>query len=110
MILAFYLDIRAYFIGPVRQAYGHSPHRYSELPYGGPIGQLFGRFMRLYNRRLTAIAKRKMAAGTFGLKNLDTRPFLPGFTPCPLTLPFMLRSRPTMIVIRNTHFLSAAPS
>jgi flavin-dependent dehydrogenase len=91
MTVAFYLDIGAYFIGPVRQAYSNHPRRYSELPYGGRVGQMFGRFMRLYNRRLAAIGKRRIAAGTYGAKNLDTRLFLPGFSPGPGSLRFMLR-------------------
>ena len=90
MTVAFYLDISSYFLGPVRQAYSRHPHRYSQLPYGGPIGQIFGRFMRCYNRRLSAIARRKMRAGTYGLANLDTRLFLPGFSPGPGSLRFML--------------------
>ena len=90
MTVAFYLDIGAYFIGPVRQAYGNHPRRYSALPYAGPIAQAFGRLMRCYNRRLAAIAKRKIAAGTFGLANLDSRLFLPGFSPDAGSLKFML--------------------
>jgi hypothetical protein len=90
MTVAFYLDIAAYFIGPVRQAYSTHPRRYSELPYGGPVGQIFGGFMRCYNRRLAVIARRKMRAGTYGLANLDSRLFLPGFSPGPGSLRFML--------------------
>jgi hypothetical protein len=37
--------------------------------------------MRLYNRRLAAIARRRIAAGVYGAKNLDQRMLLPGFTP-----------------------------
>ena len=37
--------------------------------------------MRLYNRRLAAIAKRRVAAGLYGANNLDARMLLPGFTP-----------------------------
>jgi flavin-dependent dehydrogenase len=90
MTVAFYLDIGAYFIGPVRQAYSSHARRYSALPYAGPIGQAFGRFMRCYNRRLAAIARRKFAAGTYGSANLDWRLFLPGFSPGPGSLKFML--------------------
>jgi len=81
MAVAFLLDVGAYFVGPVRQAYGQSVHRYSELPYAGTIGQMFGKVMRLYNRRLAAIAKRRTAAGVYGAKNLDQRMLLPGFMP-----------------------------
>ena len=90
MTVAFYLDISAYFIGPVRQAYSKHARRYSALPYAGPIGQAVGHFMRCYNRRLAAIAKRKFAAGTYGSANLDSRLFLPGFSPGPGSLKFML--------------------
>lgn len=90
MTVAFYLDIAAYFIGPVGQAYSNHPHRYSELPYAGPIGQLFGKVMRCYNARLAAIAKRRIANGTYGLRNLDSRLFLPGFVPGPGSFKFML--------------------
>ena len=81
MSVAFLLDVGAYFVGPVRQAYGLSSRRYSELPYAGKIGQAFGRVMRTYNRRLAAIARRRIAAGVYGAKNLDQRMLLPGFTP-----------------------------
>ena len=81
MSVAFLLDVGAYFVGPVRQAYGKGCHRYSDLPYAGPVGQTFGRVMRLYNRRLAAIAKRRIAAGLYGASNLDARMLLPGFTP-----------------------------
>ena len=81
MSVAFLLDVGAYFVGPVRQAYSRSSRRYSDLPYAGKIGQTFGRVMRLYNRRLATIAKRRVAAGVYGTKNLDGRMLLPGFTP-----------------------------
>ena len=109
MTVAFYLDIGAYFIGPVRQAYSNHPHRYSELPYGGPIGQMFGRLMRCYNARLAAIGKRRIAAGTYGLHNLDSRLFLPGFAPGPASLPFLLRGlRKWMTVERKNFFLRSS--
>ena len=90
MTVAFYLDIGAYFLGPVGQAYSNHPHRYSALPYAGPIGRFFGKFMRCYNARLAAIAKRRVANGSYGLHNLDSRLFLPGFVPGPGSLRFML--------------------
>ena len=110
MTVAFYLDIGAYFIGPVRQAYSKHPHRYSALPYGGPVGQMFGRFMRLYNRRLAAIAKRRILAGTYGLKNLDTRLFLPGFSPGPGSLRFMLRGVRKWLALECKNLFLRLPS
>jgi flavin-dependent dehydrogenase len=81
MTIAFLFDVATYFMGPVRQAYGRCPKRYTIFPYTGPIGGAVGRFMRFYNRRLATLAKRRYAAGTYGRKNLDRRLLLPGFSP-----------------------------
>ncbi len=91
MQVAFLLDVGAYFIGPVRQAYSNAPDRYSALPYAGPIGQTFGRFMRLYNRRLAVLAKKRLAAGIYGKNNRGRRLLLPGFSPDRSSLALMLR-------------------
>jgi flavin-dependent dehydrogenase len=106
MTVAFYLDIGAYFIGPVRQAYSRHPRRYSALPYAGPVGQLFGKMMKAYNGRLAAIARKKIRAGTYGAKNLDSRLFLPGFSPGPGSLVFLIKGlRKWMEVERKNLFL-----
>jgi len=110
MTVAFYLDIGAYFIGPVRQAYSNHPHRYSELPYAGPIGQLFGQVMRCYNARLAAIAKRRIAAGTYGLQNLDSRLFLPGFSPGPGSARFLVTGIRKWLAIECKNQFSRARS
>ena len=81
MSAAMLMDVTAYFMGPVRKMYGNAPDRYTDLPYGGPVGQSVGKFMRLYNRRLAKIAQRRMAAGTYGRRNSDRRMLLPGFSP-----------------------------
>jgi hypothetical protein len=39
---------------------------------------------------LAAIAKRRVATGSYGLHNLDSRLFLPGFIPGPGSLRFLL--------------------
>jgi hypothetical protein len=89
MTIAFLLDVACYFIGPVRQVYGHCPKRYTIFPYTGPIGSLVGGFMRFYNRRLATIAKRRHAAGIYGCSNLDRRLLLPGFSPDHTSLKFI---------------------
>src|SRR5262249_14605948 len=99
MTVAFLLDVGAYFIGPVRQAYGRSPYRYSALPYAGTIGQTFGRVMRLYNRRLAAIAKRRIAAGVYGAHNLDHRMLLPGFMPDAQSVKLILKGLCKWLVV-----------
>lgn len=79
---AFLLDIAAYFIGPVRFVYEHQEREFAKLPYQGRAGGIVAAFMRFYNRRLSAIAQRRLAAGRYGSKNLGHR-FLvkEGFVP-----------------------------
>ncbi len=91
MSVAFLLDVGAYFLGPVRQAYSQSSSRYSDLPYAGLVGEAVASAMKTYNRRLTALAKKRVARGTYGIKNLDSRMLLPGFSPGGGTLKFLIR-------------------
>lgn len=82
MHAAFLMDIGTYFIGPVRGVYQYEDMEFSQMPYYGKIGGGFAKFMALYNRRLVALAKKKITAGTYGDMNLDksfliTRSFNP---------------------------------
>lgn len=76
MHAAFLLDIAAYFIGPVRLVYTWTDMEFSKMPYNGPVGAAFARFMALYNRRLETIARKRLAAGTYGRNNLMNRHFI----------------------------------
>jgi len=75
MNAAFLLDIAAYFVGPVRLVYLFTDAEFSKMPYNGPIGALFGKFMAFYNRRLELIARKRLANGTYGMNNLGQRYF-----------------------------------
>ncbi|MHC4960434.1 MAG: NAD(P)/FAD-dependent oxidoreductase [Planctomycetota bacterium] len=84
MHAAFLLDLGSYFSGPVRLAYNNPDEAFSELPYRGPAGAFFARMMRLYNRRLGAIADKWRAAGVYGRRNRESsrliaRGFMPGW-------------------------------
>ena len=70
MRAAFLMDLASYFIGPVRLVYDHGPQEWPRLPYDGPAGTVFAKFMAFYNRRLKAIAQKRLANGTFGAMNL----------------------------------------
>lgn len=70
---AFLLDLASYFIGPVRAVYEDADKEFSMLPYSGMAGSMFARFMSLYNRRLSLIARKRWAAGTYGSMNLGHR-------------------------------------
>jgi len=83
MNIAFLLDIGTYFIGPVRLVYDDPESEWPRFPYYGKGGTLFAKFMALYNRRLGKIADRRLAAGKYGMKNLDQRYLIQeGFAPC----------------------------
>lgn len=71
MRAAFLLDIATYFIGPVQLVYRVPDQEFSKMPYNGPIGNLFAKFMAFYNRRLEVIARKRLAAGTYGKENTD---------------------------------------
>ncbi len=82
MYAAFLMDVGTYFIGPVRLVYEKMDAEFSSMPYGGVAGALFARFMAFYNARLVAIAKKRLAAGAYGGKNLGRRYLVPeGFSP-----------------------------
>ncbi len=83
MRAAFFLDIGTYFVGPVNLVLRGEDREFTNLPYHGPIGGLFAKFMSFYNRRFVIIARKKIAKGHYGRMNLDksyliTQSFSPG--------------------------------
>lgn len=92
MRAAFLLDIGAYFLGPVRLVYNHLDREFRKMPFSGPIGLLFGKFMALYNRRLVKIARKRLARGTYGRRNTEaSRMIRTTFSPSPRSLVHLLR-------------------
>ncbi|MEO7167486.1 MAG: tryptophan 7-halogenase [Chthoniobacterales bacterium] len=81
MSAAFLLDVGTYFIGLVRPVYENPERALLELPFEGVAGRLFTRMMKLYNRRLSAIAKNRIAHGTSGAGNSGWRELYDGFVP-----------------------------
>jgi flavin-dependent dehydrogenase len=81
MAAAFLHDIASYHLGPVRQVYSDPAKQFDFFPFDGRPGKVVHCLMRFFNRRLTAIAKRKIAAGTYGDRNADWRLLVPGFLP-----------------------------
>jgi len=67
--ISFIMDLGTYFIGPVRLVYDSPDYEWTRLPYDGPIGNLFAKFMAFYNRRLVAMAKKRWEKGTYGAWN-----------------------------------------
>lgn len=73
MYAAFLLDLACYFVGPVRLVYEKPEMEFATMPYQDFGGAAFARFMSFYNARLSAIARKRQAAGMEGCDNLDHR-------------------------------------
>ena len=81
MAAAFLLDIALYHLGPVRQVYSDPATQFDFFPFDGKPGRVVAAFMAFYNRRLAALARRKIAAGTYGARNAQWRLLVGGFLP-----------------------------
>nr|MDQ3625452.1 tryptophan 7-halogenase [Verrucomicrobiota bacterium] len=81
MAAAFLLDIASYHLGPVRQVYRDPATQFGCLPFDGAPGRIVARLMRFYNQRLVTLARRKLAAGTYGTRNAQWRLLVGGFLP-----------------------------
>jgi hypothetical protein len=80
MAAAFLMDIATYHLGPVRQVYADPATMFGAFPFDGRPGRIAARLIAFYNRRLTAIARKRIAAGTYGARNAGWRLLVGGFT------------------------------
>ena len=69
MTLAFRLDLGLYYLGVVSQPFKRGVAALEEPPFSPPVSSPFARFMALYNRRLAAIARARLARGCWGESN-----------------------------------------
>lgn len=81
MSAAFLLDISMYFAGVVVPAYRDPETAFLSLPFQERGGAFFAALMKFYNRRLVALAKRRIETGTFGRRNSGWRELYDGFVP-----------------------------
>lgn len=81
MAAAFLLDVSSYHLGPVRQVYSDPATQFDFLPFDGMPGRIARRVIQFYNRRLSALARKKIAAGTYGDRNANWRLLIGGFVP-----------------------------
>jgi hypothetical protein len=80
MTAAFLLDTALYYAAAVMPIYRWSADRLGVPPYYEDGAEVGFYPIRFYNRRLTAIAKRKMALGIYGNHNAGRRPRFVGFS------------------------------
>ena len=85
MAAAFLMDIAAYHLGPVKQVFSDPATMFGKFPFDGIGGRIAAKLMSFYNRRLVALARKRIAAGTYGVRNAGWRLLVPGFTPEPKT-------------------------
>jgi flavin-dependent dehydrogenase len=80
MTTAFLLDTSLYYFAAVMPIYRWSADRLGVPPFYQDGAKMGYYPIRFYNRRLTAIAKRKKALGIYGNHNAGKRPRLVGFS------------------------------
>lgn len=81
MAAAFLMDIATYHLGPVMQVYEDPATMFTDFPFDGRPGRIAARLITFYNRRLSRIARKRIAAGRYGEKNAGWRLLVGGFTP-----------------------------
>jgi len=80
MTAAFLLDTALYYFAAVIPIYRWSADRLGVPPFSQDGAEMGYYPIRFYNRRLVAIAKRKMALGIYGNHNAGRRPKLVGYS------------------------------
>lgn len=81
MSAALLLDVGSYFVGLVTPIYKDAEREFLRLPFEGVPGRVVAAVMSFYNRRLVALAKRRISAGVFGRRNAGWRELYDGFVP-----------------------------
>ncbi len=81
MSAAYQMDIALFYLGPVREITVAREHDLDCLPFNGPVDGIAGKFMKLYNRRLSRIARKRREAGCYGRRNTGWRELGDGFVP-----------------------------
>ncbi|MCX6937169.1 MAG: tryptophan 7-halogenase [Verrucomicrobia bacterium] len=69
MTLAFRLDLGLYYLGVVSQPFRNGAAALETPSFASRTSAPFARFMAFYNRRLAAIARTRLARGTWGQSN-----------------------------------------
>ncbi len=81
MAAAYLMDNAAYHLGPVRQVYADPATMFEKFPFDSVGGRLAVKVISFFNRRLVVLARKRIAAGTYGARNAGWRLLVPGFAP-----------------------------
>jgi flavin-dependent dehydrogenase len=85
MRLAFLLDLGLYYLGVVSQPFKRGTVALLEPLFSTPASVPFYHFMRFYNRRFAAMARRRRLSKQAGRKNHSRQSLVSGFSFSPLT-------------------------
>jgi flavin-dependent dehydrogenase len=91
MSAALLLDVSSYYFGLVIRAYRDPESAFGHLPFRGHIGHFVGEMMKFYNRRLVALAKRRLATGYYAKHNAGWRELYDGFVPDSRVFRFLVK-------------------
>jgi flavin-dependent dehydrogenase len=81
MSAALLLDVGSYFVGLVTPVYRNPEREFLRLPFEGAPGRVVAGMMKFYNRRLVALARRRLTTGHYGRHNAGWRELYDGFVP-----------------------------
>src|SRR5437870_13744328 len=76
MSAAFLLDVASYYFGLVIPAYRNPEQAFLALPFQGTPGRIAAHVMNFYNRRLVALANRRLRSGKIAKHNVAQRELL----------------------------------
>ena len=80
MAAALLMDVATYHLGPEKQVYSDPATMFEKFPFDGAAGRIAAKLIAFYNRRLVALARKRVAAGTYGARTAGWRLLIPGFT------------------------------
>jgi flavin-dependent dehydrogenase len=81
MSAALLLDVGSYFLGLVRPVYADPERSFLQLPFERGAGRVVAAIMSFYNRRLSALARNRIAHNASGVHNSGWRELYDGFVP-----------------------------
>jgi hypothetical protein len=81
MSAALLRDVGSYFLGLVRPVYADPERSFLQLPFERGAGRVVAAIMSFYNRRLSALARNRIAHNASGVHNSGWRELYDGFVP-----------------------------
>lgn len=92
MRLAFRMDLGLYYLGIVSQPFKFGPRSLQIPPFSPPVSNPVFWFIRLYNRRMAAIARERRRRGLLGRANRGKNFLFPSFSLGPSDLKYVAAS------------------